>query len=249
MTPNNFAIFVLFAWPLAMVVLAMIIPVRRVVLVSILGGNLFLPATGIALSGLPNYTKLLAAGLGALIPAFLFAFSDLIKFRPKLLDLFFIGFLVAPGISSILNGLGPYDAVTTVANRFLEWGVPYWIGRTLFIDLPALRDVCVAVVVSALAYAPLCIYEMVMSPQLSMKIYGFRPSAFSMTYRMGGWRPMVFMQHGLALGAWMAAAALVAWVLWRSRAIRAIWGIPISWIAIFLILVTIGLRSTGAAVL
>lgn len=249
MTPNNFAIFVLFAWPLAMVVLALIIPVRRVVLISILGGNLFLPATGIALSGLPNYTKLLAAGLGALIPAFLFAFSDLIKFRPKLLDLFFVGFLVAPGISSILNGLGPYDAATTVANRFLEWGVPYWIGRTLFTDLPALRDVCVAVVVSALAYAPLCIYEMVMSPQLSMKIYGFRPSAFSMTYRMGGWRPMVFMQHGLALGAWMAAAALVAWVLWRSRAIRAIWGIPISWIAIFLILVTIGLRSTGAAVL
>lgn len=60
---------------------------------------------------------------------------------------------------------------------------------------------------------------------------------------------MVFMQHGLAVGAWMAASALVAWVLWRSKAIKHIWSIPMSWIAIGLVLVTINLRSTGAAIL
>lgn len=251
MDPNKLAIFILFAWPFIMLILGMVIPVRRVVLIAIIGGNLFLPPTGIVLSGLPNYTKLLAAGIGALLPAFIFASSDLFKFRPKLLDLFFIGFLVAPGISSLLNGLGPYDALAVTVNRFLEWGVAYWIGRTLFTDLPSLRDLCVAVVVSAMAYAPLCLFEIVMSPQLCKIVYGFFPesSQWVMTKRMGGWRPQVFMQHGLALAAWMATAALVAWILWRSRAIRNIWGIPISWIAIGLVILTIMLRSTGAALL
>ena len=249
MSPNNFAIFILFAWPIIMIVLAMVLPIRKVVLLSILGGNLFLPATGIALPGLPNYTKMVAAGMGALLPVFFFAAPKLFAWKPKLIDLCFIGFLIAPFISSMSNGLGLHDALSSTINRLLEWGVPYWLGRALFTDLPALRDVCVAVVASAIAIAPLCIYEMVMSPRLSLEVYGFRPSSFVMTQRMGGWRPMVFMQHGLALAAWMAAAALVAWILWRSKAIRVIWGMPISWIAIGLFIVTIGLRSTGAALL
>lgn len=247
--PNAFATIILLAWPPIMLVLAMVLPIRRVILVSIIGGNLFLPATGIAISGFPNYTKLLAAGLGALIPAFFYATPKLLSFRPRLLDLFFVGFLIAPSVSSLMNGLGAYDATSTLVNRFLEWGVAYWLGRSLFTDLNALRDICVAVVASAMLYAPLCMYEMVMSPQLSMHIYGFRPSPFGMTKRMGGWRPMVFMQHGLALAGWMAAAALVAWILWRSKAIRKIWGIPLSQIAIGLLIITIMLRSTGAAVL
>lgn len=247
--PNTFAFFILFAWPLLMLAAATVIPVRKVVLISILGGNLFLPATGIAISGFPNYTKLLAAGLGALLPAFFFAAPKLLSWRPKPYDLFFVGFLIAPAISSLVNGLGPYDATSNLVNRFLEWGIAYWIGRALFTDLGALRDLCVAVVVSGMLYAPLCLYEIRMSPQLSNMIYGFRPSSFLMTKRMGGWRPMVFMQHGLAVAVWMAGTALVAWILWRSKAIRDIWGIPIAWIAIGLVIVTIGLRSIGAAAL
>ncbi|MFG0300272.1 MAG: hypothetical protein ACF8K1_11790 [Phycisphaerales bacterium JB047] len=227
----------------------MFVPARKAALLSILGGNLFLPATGIAIAGFPNYTKLIAAGLGALLVACFFAFPKLISWRPKLLDIFFLGFLAAPPISSMLNGLGPYDAASSFVNRFLEWGIAYWVGRSLFTDLESLRDICVGVVVSAVAYAPLCLYEIVMSPQLNRMIYGFRPSSWAMTKRFGGWRPTVFMQHGLALAAWIAAAALVAWILWRSKAIRNICGIPIFWIAITLAVLTIMLRSTGAALL
>ncbi len=249
MQPNSFAIFVLLAWPLLMLFSAFILPVRRVVILSILGGNLFLPATGIAIAGFPNYTKLVAAGLGAFLPAFLMGGTTLFKLRPRPLDLFFLGFLLAPSFSSLLNGLGPYDAASTLVNRFLEWGVAYWVGRAFFTDLAALRDLSVGIVLSAVAYAPLCLYEIVMSPQLSRIVYGFRPSDWVMTKRMGGWRPQVFMHHGLALAAWMAAAALVAWILWRSKAIKHIWGVPMGWIAIGLVVLTIWLRSTGAAVL
>lgn len=232
-----------------MLALATILSTRKVILISILGGNLFLPATVIAISGFPNYTKLLAAGLGALLATFAFASPKLLSWRPKLFDLFFLGFLMAPSISSIFNGLGPYDASSNLVNRFLEWGFAYWVARALFTDLGALRELCEGAVVSAIAYAPLCMYEIIMSPQLSKIVYGFRPSAFGMTKRMGGWRPMVFMQHGLAVAAWMAAAALIAWILWRSKSIRHIYSIPISWIAIGLVILTIMLRSTGAAIL
>jgi len=249
MTPNAFATFVLLAWPLAMGFLTILLPIRKIVIISIIGGNLFLPQTAIALPGFPNYTKPLAAGLGALLAALILATPKLFSWRPKPIDLFFFAFLIAPSISSAMNGLGPWDASSAIVNRFLEWGVAYWVGRSLFDDQNAIREIAIGFVVAGIAYAPLCIWESVMSPQLSMKVYGFRPSAFGMTRRMGGWRPMVFMQHGLAVGAWMASSALVAWILWRSKSITRIWSIPMSWIAIGLVVVTIGLRSAGAAIL
>ncbi len=239
----------LLSWPIAMILLGTVLPTRKVVLISIIGGNLFLPATGIAISGLPDYTKLVSAGLGALLTLLVFSSSTLFSWRPRWIDLFFLGFLFAPVLSSLLNGLGPYDALSTLANRVLEWGTAYWIGRSLFNSLSALRDTAVAIVLSGILYAPLCIYEIIMSPKLSVQIYGFRPSQFLMTIRHGGYRPMVFMQHGLALAAWMAAAALVAWILWRSNAVRHIFSIPMSWFAIGLVVLTIMLRSTGAALL
>ena len=249
MNPNLTAITILVAWPVIGIILGILLPIRHAVLLAILGGNLLLPATAIALPGFPNYTKTVAAGLGALLPSVVFESAKLFGLRPKLLDTFFVGFLLAPSLSSLANQQGLYDAGSTLVNRFLEWGVAYWVGRALFNDLHSLKDLSKGIVLSGVLYAPLCIFEIALSPQLSRIVYGFRPSAFSMTYRMGGWRPMVFMQHGLALAAWMAAATLVAWILWRSKAIRQICGIPMPWIAIGLVILTIWLRSTGAAIL
>ncbi len=249
MTPNAFATFVLFAWPLVMGFLTIFMPVRRIVLISIIGGNLFLPQMAIILPGFPNYSKPLSAGLGALIAALILAAPKLFNWKPKLLDLFMLAFLFAPGISSLMNGLGPWDATSATINRFLEWGVAYWVGRSLLQEQHEIRELAIGFVVGGIAYTPLCIWESVMSPQLNNQIYGFTTSQFIMNYRMGGWRPVVFMQHGLAVGAWMAGSSIVAWILWRSRSIPRIFGVPMSWIAIGLVFVTINLRSTGAVLL
>lgn len=239
----------LLGWPFLMAALVVVIPVRRVVLISIIGGNLFLPQAGLVFSGFPNYTKPLAAGLGALVAALLVATPQLLSWRPKVLDVFFFSFLLAPAISSLMNGLGGYDALSAGVNRFLEWGVAYWVGRSLFTDSEGMRELALGFVLGGLVYVPFCVWESVMSPQLHKQIYGFRPSDFGMTKRWGGWRPNVFMQHGLAVGAWMASAALVAWVLWRAKVVRSVCGIPIMIVALGLVVVTIGLRSTGAAAL
>lgn len=239
----------LVGWPLLMVALVGFINVRRVAIISIIGGNLFLPQAAITFPGIPNYSKPVAAGLGALLAALLVATPKLLRWRIRLVDLFFFAFLIAPGISSLMNGLGSYDALSSVVNRSLEWGAAYWIGRTLFDSDEAMKDLAVGIIIGGMVYTPFCIWESVMSPQLHYKIYGFRASPFGMTKRWGGWRPTVFMQHGLAVGAWMASTAVVAWVVWRARVVRAIMGIPIKTVAIGLVVMTIGLRSTGAALL
>lgn len=232
-----------------MAALLVFMPIRRVVLVSIVGGNLFLPQAGLYFTGLPDYTKPLAAGLGALLATLLAATPQLLSWRPRKLDFFFLAFLIAPSISSLVNGLGPYDAASALSNRFLEWGVAYWVGRSVFDDQNAMRDLAVGFVVGGLVYTPFCVWESVMSPQLHRQIFGFRTSPWIMTMRFGGYRPTVFMQHGLAVALWMASTSAVAWVLWRSRSVLQICCIPIAWIAIGLFLVTISLRSAGAALL
>jgi hypothetical protein len=239
----------LLGWPVLMACLVVVLPVRRVVLVSIIGGNLFLPQAGLFFAGLPDYTKPNAAGLGALVAALLVATPQLLSWRPKAIDLFFFAFLISSSVSSLFNGLGPYDAMSNLVNRFLEWGVAYWVGRAMFRGDGAMRELALGFVLGGVVYAPLCIWESVMSPQLHVQLYGFRPSSFVMAKRWGGWRPMVFMQHGLAVANWMAASAAVAWVLWRSKAVPRLWMIPMGFVAAGLVVVTLLLRSTGAAVL
>lgn len=239
----------LFGWPLFMLLLTMVLPIRRVVLVAIIGGNLFLPQAGFVLPGIPNYTNMVAAGLSALLPALLVASPKLFAWRPRPIDLFFFAFLIAPGVSSLVNGLGEYDAVSVIVNRFLEWGVAYWVGRALLDGPEGLRDLALGIVIGGIVYAPLCVWEIVMSPGLHKDLYGFRSSSWRNVFRMGGYRPTVFMHSGLPVAAWMAASSLVCWMLWRSKSITRIGPIPMWMVAIGMVMVTIALRSTGAAIL
>jgi len=249
MQPNFIATIVLLTWPLAMGCLTLFTPVRRVVIISILGGNMFLPEMAITLPGVPNYTKPLAAGLGALIAVLILAAPKLFNWKPRAIDLFVLAFICAPGISSLVNGLGAWDATSATINRFLEWGVAYWVGRSLFQEQHEIRELAIGFVVAGLVYTPFCVFETIMSPQLHRMLYGSHPSSFSMSWRMGGWRPIVFMQHGLAVGVFMASTSIIAWILWRSKSITQIMSIPMNWIAVGLVVMTINLRSTGSILL
>src|SRR5690606_14280597 len=65
----------------------------------------------------------------------------------------------------------------------------------------------------------------------------------------GGYRPMVFLQHGLMVGMWMVTATLAGIALWQSGVVKQIRGIPM-WVLIAILLVTtIMCRSSGAIVL
>jgi hypothetical protein len=88
-----------------------------------------------------------------------------------------------------------------------------------------------------------------MSPQLHLKLYGFTQHAFAQTRRFGGFRPIVFMQHGIALGVWMIAAAMTAWWMWLCGAFRQRWLLPgVVWVLVLMVTVVL-CRALEAAVL
>ena len=56
-----------------------------------------------------------------------------------------------------------------------------------------------------------------MSPQLNNMFYGFFPHSWGQHMRGGGYRPLVFLEHGLRLGIFMAVAVLATIGYFRSR--------------------------------
>jgi hypothetical protein len=84
-----------------------------------------------------------------------------------------------------------------------------------------MRELTMGVVFGGLAYVPLCLFEIRMSPQLLSMFYG--SSIWSGT-RFGGFRPHVFFHNGLELGMWMTAVSLAAWWLWSCGALKVLAG-------------------------
>ncbi len=211
---------VLFGWMPTVLALFAVLSARRAVLVGLIGAWLFLPMASFPISGLPDYDKVMAASVGILLGTLLFDFNRFGAYRASWLDLPMLIWCLTPFMSSVVNGLGPYDGVSSVLRQVVLWGLPYLIGRLYFTDEASMRDLAWGFVIGGLIYVPFCLYEIRMSPQLHHFVYGYMQHSFNQTRRFDGWRPMVFMQHGLAVGMWMAAAALVGLWLWRSGALR-----------------------------
>jgi len=122
-----------------------------------------------------------------------------------------------------------YDGLSTSLEAVFRFGLFYWIGRTYFNNLVAVRELAVGIIAGGIIYVPFCIYETIFSPQLHRALYGFHAQKFSMAMRFGGYRPSVFMESGLALGMWLAATTLLAIWMWHNRSIRRLWGVPFAY--------------------
>ena len=131
----------------------------------------------------------------------------------------------------------------------MTWGIPYLIGRLYLTDLDGLRDAAIAIVQGGVVYAGLCFVEIVLSPQLHRWVYGYHQHSFAQTIRFGGYRPMVFLEHGLAVGTFMASASICALALWRYGAVRSIFWLPMSLVVAGLFFMTVMCKSSGSVVL
>ena len=239
----------LFAWIPAVLLLFALLRPRRAVIVAFIGAWLFLPMAGYSIADLPDFGKMTATSYGVLLGVLIFDAARLIRFRPSWIDLPMLVFCLVPMASSLSNGLGAYDGVSAIFGSTVSWGIPYFIGRLYFNDLEGLRELAVGIFVGGLIYVPLCLYEIRMSPQLHDMVYGFHQHSFRQTKRLGGWRPMVFMHHGLAVGMWMAAASLVGVWLWHTKALTQIRQVPMMLLLPILVATTIMCKSFGAIVL
>src|SRR3954464_12693541 len=207
----------LFGWIPFVLLLFLLFPPRRAVIMAFLVAWLFLPMAGYKLPALPDYTKMSATVVGVLMAAVLFDTDRILSFRPKWIDIPIIIFCTSPAVSSYLNNLGLYDGAAEVVRQTITWGLAYLIGRVYFSDLEGIRELAIGLFIGGLVYVPLCLIEIRMSPQLHKIVYGYYQHAFVQTKREGGFRPMVFMQHGLMVAMWMAMTTMVGTWLWRSK--------------------------------
>jgi hypothetical protein len=245
-----FVCSILIAWLPIAVILFHFLPAPRALIVGVLASTMFLPMGLLELHFIPG-DKSVFTSVGLLLGALLMAPGPLQAFRPKWIDLPMIVFTIIPAISAIANGKQPYTAAADTAATFCVWGLPYLLGRVYLSDLRALRELAIGLFIAGLVYAPGCIYEMFASAKLHSMLYGFFPhSDWSQTVRWGGYRPTMFMQHGLMVSTFMCAGATMGiWLLWIGAIRRAFYHVPTWVFVMFLTLVGVACKSTGAVVL
>jgi hypothetical protein len=239
-----------FVWIPVVFFLFLLLPPRRAVSTSLLIGWLFLPVASYDLPGFFDYNKITATCLSVfLAAAILDKDKRLWNFRPTRFDLPMLVWCLCPLVTSLSNDLGVYDGLSAAIQQAILWGLPYVMGRVYFGDFIGLRELAVILLIGGMIYIPLCLYEILMSPQLHSTIYGFHQHNFSQTVRLGGWRPTVFLQHGLAVGLFMCMTSLIGVWLWYRMPSRIFPGRSVGWLVVLLLITSVLVKSWGALVL
>lgn len=117
----------------------------------------------------------------------------------------------------VFPGLTPYD-IGVMGMAVLVWLLPLLLAREYLRSREALIGVLMVFAYAGLAYSFLVLWEARMSPQLNRTLYGFFAHDWIQHIRGGYFRPIVFLEHGLRVGIFLAMAALAAAVLARVNA-------------------------------
>jgi hypothetical protein len=204
------------AWPAVVLLMFAALPARRAAAAAVVFGWLFLPCSTEVVPGF-RWAKFHAVALSPLIASLAYDTARWGRFRPRWFDLPPVLWAVVGFFSSLDNDLGEYDAVSQMVSEAVTYVAPWLLGRLYFSDPAGLRELTLAIVHGGLVYVPLCLWELRFSPQLHAKVYGYMQHDFNQTIRFGGYRPMVFLSHGLMLGLFMTASAVVAGWMWWTR--------------------------------
>jgi hypothetical protein len=117
--------------------------------------------------------------------------------------------------STVIPRMRPYDALST-SLVVLVMLLPMLLGRKFLANEAGHRRILVAMIIAAAGYSFLALYEIRMSPQLNRMVYGFFPHAWEQHIRGDGFRPLVFMEHGLVWAIFLAMSILGAAVMARE---------------------------------
>jgi hypothetical protein len=224
----------LFAWPLISAALLRGLRIPLGFIVVIVAGYLLLPERfAIDLPLLPPFNKDTVPVLSIVLLA-LFMIGRLREtpqlagllprsWIVRLLLLMIVGGAFGTALSNpdpivefetTLPGLRRYDGFS-MALLASMMALPLLIGRKFLYRQETQRLLLVALCIAACSYAVLALYEVRMSPQLNRWFYGFFPHSWIQHVRGDGFRPLVFLQHGLQLSLFLCIATLAAAGLFR----------------------------------
>ncbi|MBV8782148.1 MAG: O-antigen ligase domain-containing protein [Phycisphaerae bacterium] len=249
---SPFAGFVLFAWlPIVIGIFAANQSARRAIIIAFVSAWLFLPMATMHFAGLPSYDKMSATCGGVLLAALIFDSKRMFNlgFMPSIVDIPMIIWCLCPIGTAMANDpeLTTHDGISWALQQTITWGLPYLIGRIYFSDRQGLRDLAKAIFIGGLIYMPLCLFEIRFSPSLHFNIYGYYQHSLGQQLRSNGfYRPLMFLEHGLAVGLYMANATLAGIWLWWTGALKKLWGYSTGWMLWAMGITTILCQSWGA---
>lgn len=196
---------------------------------AIVGGWLTMPLLAVEVGGMPAIDKDSLLCSSVLLAALLSRSRRSPSLRFRWFDLPMLAFCAAPFASSLSNGLGFYDGVSASARQVLVFGAPYLVGRLVLVDRPSMADFGRALALGAAAYAPLCLLESRLAPQLHSWVYGLPGRVGWEVVTFYGplrWKASVFLQSPLELTPLMGVGFLWGWVLLRDGGASRIAGFP-----------------------
>ncbi|MEQ9240845.1 hypothetical protein [Roseovarius indicus] len=238
--PNAFAYLMLMIWPVACVVMFRRMGIERAIIWSILGGYLLLPPRAVFdLPLVPDFNKTSIPNLCALACC-LWVAKRRVPIWPesrtmKILLILFLGGTIPTVLTntdpilfySVFNaepvsfvtgglpGLRVLDVLSIASNQAITL-IPFVLGRAFLCNRTGLRELILALCVGGLAYSLPALLEIRLSPQINIWVYGFFQHDFGQMMRQGGFRPIVFLPHGLWMAFFFMTAAAAAAVLFRT---------------------------------
>lgn len=252
----TFGYIVLYGWPVVVAILFKIYDRRVALLAAMIAGYLLLPTRlFFDLPALPPLNKETMPSLAALAAVLMTRPSGTIPERPgwvpqATMPKVLLGILVVGAFLTVFtNGdpliygdtflppLRPYDALSSIMEALVML-IPFLLARKLLAAPDAQKMFLAALIISALVYSLLALYEVRMSPQLNNMVYGFFPHAWDQHVRGGGFRPLVFLRHGLWLAIFFSAAILAAAGLARVYNKGKAWSyrVAVMWLLFTLVL-------------
>ena len=260
--PNSFAYLVLALWPLVSLALFRTQPPGRAIIGSFLIAYLFLPPdpTGFDLPLMPQMNKETLPSVVAFILCFLF-YKNQMRFLPekglaKVLILLFVFSPLATAMTNPepvffgrfgLQGLGLKEGLSMVLGNAMAI-IPFVLAMNFLRSEKDMRDVLLAVLIFCLIYSAPMLFEIRMSPQLNTWIYGFFQHSFGQMMRGEGFRPIVFLYHGLWVAFFCFTAVIAALALYRDEAARRRPAFKYLCAGIYLFLVLILCKSLGSLI-
>jgi hypothetical protein len=221
----------IYIWPIVTATLfSAIADKRRAILVTMLAAYLLLPSGfEINLPGLPGLNRRSVTTLSIVVMLFLLK-GSMIRLLPRnpLGALLLIGVVVAPALTVLTNGdnvtmggrfligLTLYDYVSILFPVTMNLGL-FLIGLTYFRSHSDQKMVLRYIIISCLIYSIPILAEVRLSPQFHFWVYGFYPHDFVQSVRWGGFRPNVFLVHGLELAFFVFTALMSGLILWKDR--------------------------------
>lgn len=232
--PNTFAYLVLLGWPIVAVILFRLLPLQRALVWTLISGHLLLPSeTSIKFPMIPVIDRQLIPAISALVLCALMAprmkvAEDLSARFGRNVILALFGLVMVTPILTVLQNTAPiidgkvflpglrlYDAYGLISAIAFQM-IPLWLGLRYLNNREGHRVILEAIAISGVVYTLPALFEIRMSPQLHTWVYGFFPHSFAQHIRDGGFRPLVFLNHGLMLGIYFCMSIIASVALYRE---------------------------------